>query len=835
MKCKEYILAIYPAIIKKQRKVYFMAIVLFLIYLVFTLVVLYRAVNPLAWEIGSVAYLIAATFWLGFPWIIGILVWALIIIAIIVVQAEPVRAFLADYLYKTAGKAVPKLSKTEEEALNAGDTWLEQDIFTGTPDWDRLANVVTELSAEEQSFLDNETQILCAMLDDWEISQERDLPTKVWTYIKENGFLGLVIPKEFGGKGFSARTHSDVVMKLATRSGVAAVSVMVPNSLGPGELINYYGTDEQKAYYLPRLAKGIDIPCFALTEPGAGSDATSIQSDAIVVTKKVEGKSVLGLNITLDKRWITLAPIATLIGLAVNLKDPDGLLNGEGGEGITCLLIPRDTENLEIGNRHLPADQPFMNGTIRGKDIFVPISSIIGGQKKAGAGWQMLVECLSIGRSISLPALGAASSSVSYLTSGAFARIRRQFNVEIAQFEGIAEKLAEIAGLNYLINSTRLLTVAAVNEHKKPSVASAITKYFNTELARIVVNSAMDVHAGRAVVVGPRNYLTGFYQGVPISITVEGANIMSRNLLIFGQGSMACHPYIRDEFYAVAADNKKAFGEIIWKHIHYFMQNLAKTVCSAWTGGLFISVPDNSMKKEYKRLARLSHAFAWLADLSLIYLGGDLKRRERVSARLADGMSYLYMAMAALRNVQLNQDHPDEQLHAQWAVTYCFYHAQKSMIALCNNFPSRLLGFGARLIAFPFGQTMRYPTDKLDQKLARLMTGNNHYRDRMKKHIFLSGDPTQPVDRMEHTLQLIIQTEELAKKTSDLKRFKFNKLKEKLQEKVDKAELTQQDMNDLLSVEDARWDAILVDEFTFDSMKKKTFNSVIDTIKTPFM
>ncbi|RUR16232.1 acyl-CoA dehydrogenase [Legionella sp. km535] len=812
-----------------------MAILFFLVYLVFTLVVLYRAMNPLIWEIGSAAYLILATFGLGFPWVIGIMLWAIILLAIIVVQVEPVRAYIADFLYKTAGKSVPKLSKTEEEALNAGDTWLEQDIFTGTPDWDRLSKVSTELTEEEQAFLDNETQILCSMLDEWEISQERDLPAKVWNYIKEKGFFGLVIPKEFGGKGFSARAHSDVVLKLATRSGVAAVTVMVPNSLGPGELLNYYGTEDQKAYYLPRLAKGIDIPCFALTEPGAGSDATSIQSYAIVVKKKIEGKSVLGLSITLDKRWITLAPVATLIGLAVNLKDPDGLLQGEGEEGITCILIPRETEHLEIGNRHLPADQPFMNGTIRGKDIFVPITSIIGGQKKAGAGWQMLVECLSIGRSISLPALGAGSSSVSYLTSGAFARIRRQFNVEIGQFEGVAEKLAEIAGLNYLINSTRLLTVAAVNEHKKPSVASAITKYFNTELARIVVNSAMDVHAGRAVVVGPRNYLTTFYQGVPISITVEGANVMSRNLLIFGQGSMACHPYIRDEFYAVAGENKEAFSEIIWKHIHYFMQNLAKTVCSAWTGGIFISVPDNSMKREYKRLARLSHAYAWLADLSLIYLGGDLKRRERVSARLADGMSYLYMAMAVLRNVQMNQDHPDEQLHAKWAVSYCFYHAQKSMISLCHNFPSRLLGFVARLLAFPFGQTMQYPSDKLDQKLAKLMTGNNNYRDRLKKIIFLSGDPKQPVDRMEHALQLIIQTEGLTAKVNDLKRFKFGKLKDKLQEKVEKGELNQQEMNELLAVEDARWEAILVDEFTFDSMKKKTFNSVIDTIKTPFM
>ena len=537
----------------------------------------------------------------------------------------------------------------------------------------------------------------------------------------------------------------------------------------------------------------------------------------------------------MDKRWITLAPVATLIGLAVNLKDPDGLLNGLGEEGITCLLIPRDTENLEIGNRHFPSGQPFMNGTVRGKDIFVPITTIIGGQKKAGMGWQMLVECLSIGRSISLPALGAASSSVSYLTSGAFARIRRQFNVEIAQFEGIEEKLAEIAGLNYLINATRMLTVAAVNEHKKPSVASAITKYFNTELARIVVGSAMDVHGGRAVVNGPRNYLTGFYNGIPISITVEGANIMSRNLLIFGQGSMACHPYIRDEFYAVVGKEKGLFRTLIWNHIHYFMQNFAKAICSAWTGGLFISTPDHGMKREYQRLARLSYGFAWLADLSLMYLGADLKRKERLSARLADGMSYLYMAMAALRSAQVNENNFDEQLHAQWAVRYCFYHAQKALISLCQNYPSKALGLIARMVAFPFGQTMHYPSDNLDRKLAKMMVANNHYRDRLKTSIYLSGDAKEPVDKMEQALQLIIENDALQQKVSDLKRYKFAKLKQKLQEKVEKKELTQQEVKKILAVEDARWDAILVDEFTFESMKKKTFDSVIDSIKSPLM
>jgi alkylation response protein AidB-like acyl-CoA dehydrogenase len=820
-------------VFKIAKEDIFMAILFFLIYLVFTLIVLYTAANSIIWEVGSVVYLFPATFYFGFPWVLGICLWVAILFAIAVIRVEPLRNFISDFLYKVSGKSIPKLSKTEEEALNAGDTWLEQDVFIGKPDWHRLASVSSELTQEEQDFLDNETHTLCSMLDEWEIAQERDLPPKAWNFIKENGFFGLVIPKEFGGKGFSARAHSDVVMKIASRSGVAAVTVMVPNSLGPGELINYYGTDEQKSYYLPRLAKGVEIPCFALTEPGAGSDATSIQSDAIVVKKKIAGKSVLGLNITLDKRWITLAPVATLIGLAVNLKDPDGLLNGEGEEGITCLLIPRDSENLEIGNRHLPVDQPFMNGTLRGKDIFVPIDTIIGGQKRAGSGWQMLVECLSIGRSISLPALGAGSSTIAYLTTGAFARIRRQFNVEIAQFEGIAEKLAEIAGLNYLINSTRLLTVAAVNEHKKPSVASAITKYFNTELARIVVTAAMDVHAGRSVVVGPRNYLNNAYQSLPISITVEGANIMSRNLLIFGQGSMACHPYIRDEFYAIAGENKEAFREIIWKHIQYFMQNFAKTICSAWTGGLFISTPDSTMKKEYRKIARLSHAYAWLSDLSLIYLGGDLKRRERLSARLADGMSYLYMAMAALRNAQLNGEHPDEKAHATWAVTYCLYHAQKSMIALCRNFPSKLIGFLARILAFPFGQTMHYPSDKMDQKLARLMTENNHYRDRLKKMVFLSGDPSQPVDRMEHALQLIIGTEPLSKKVSDLKRYKFGKFRDKVQEKVEKGELSAEAMQQLLATEEARWDAILVDEFTFESMKKKTFDSVINKMRTP--
>lgn len=810
-----------------------MATALFVVYLVFSLFVLYQGLKPTFWEVGSAFYLLAATFIVGMPWFCVLLLWLLIIAIIVVVRVEAVRLAISDHIYHYASKRIPRLSSTEEEALNAGDTWLEQDIFTGSPDWQRLHHCHSELTKEEQAFLDNETQQLCSLVDEWEIAQQQDLPKKAWDYIKEKGFLGLVIAKEYGGKGFSARAHSDIVMKIASRSGVAAVTVMVPNSLGPGELLQHYGTTEQKNYYLPRLAKGQDIPCFALTEPGAGSDATSIQSEAVVIYKTIEGKKTLGLNLTLDKRWITLAPVATLIGLAVDLKDPQGLLAGCGREGITCLLISRDIPGLSIGNRHLPASQPFMNGTIRGKDLFVPITSIIGGQEKAGQGWQMLVECLSIGRSISLPALAAASSSVSYITTGAFARIRRQFSVEIAQFEGIEEILAEMAGLNYLINATRLLTVVAVNEHKKPSVASAITKYANTELARIVINGAMDIHAGRAVVVGPRNYMTNFYQGIPISVTVEGANIMSRNLLIFGQGSMACHPYLREEFYALQREDKEAFHTLVWQHIFYFVRNTAKMIGSAWTGGLFITTPSGALKRQYKLLARLSHAYAWLADLSLMCLGGQLKRKERLSARLADGMSYLYMAMAALRLANENKNDPAHQVHARWATTYCYHKAQHALIAFCHNFPSKTLGLMMRLLAFPFGQTMRYPHDTLDAALSRTMLENNGYRNELKKAIYLSNDSNQPVDRMEMALQALIKNDALYNKIGSLKRYKFAALKEKLKEQVDKNQLSQQEMDALLSVESLRWDAIQVDEFAFESMKKQTFSSITEDYSSP--
>lgn len=793
-----------------------MALSLFLLYFIVTLIILYLGLGPVVWEVASGIYLFIATFVIGLPWVIGFLIWALIIGGILILRQDMARSLIAKHLYRMVNRAAPKLSKTEETALNAGDTWVEQDIFRGTLDWDKLAKIHTELSVEEQSFLDNETQTLCSMVEEWTISQARDLPESVWTYIKDKGFLGLVIPKAYGGKGFSARAHSDVVMKLSSRSGVTAVTVMVPNSLGPGELLVHYGTEEQKEYYLPRLAKGIDIPCFALTEPQAGSDATSIQSQAIVMQKKVKGKMILGLSITLNKRWITLAPVATLIGLALNLKDPDGLLAGVGSEGITCVLVARDTPGLEIGNRHLPIQQPFMNGTIRGKDIFVPITQIIGGQENAGRGWEMLVECLSIGRSVSLPALSVGTSGIAYLTSGAFSRIRRQFNVEIGQFEGIEEKLAEIAGLQYLVNATRLLTVAAVNEGKKPSVASVLTKYYNTELARITINDAMDIHGGRAVVMGPRNYLAGCYAAIPISVTVEGANIMSRNLLVFGQGSMACHPFIREELLAVRMGDQEKFGQLIWQHIYYTLQCFAKGICSAWTGGRLITAPSGSLKRYCQRLVRLSHAFACLADFSLIFLGGALKRKERLSARLADGMSYLYMATAAARLAKEYSNSQDHRMHATWAMTFCFYHAQKAMLDFCQNFPVRSLGFILRCLLFPLGQTMCYPSDQASHDLAQLMQHPNEYRQLLTHLLYLSGDPKQPVDRMEHAFQLLTAHEDLYHAMISKARGNHETLANRLQEKVKSGVMSEEELGILLQIEQALWDAIQVDEFEFD-------------------
>lgn len=796
-----------------------MSILLLIGFFALCLISLTQSYKPLHWELSSAVYLAFSYLAFDMHGFALTICTVTLSCAVAFFHVPLIKQVIGKFLYKKMKSVIPKLSATEEEALNAGNTWLEKSFFMGEPDWDKLYKIPAHaLTHEEQHFIDNEVHELCRMCDEWEISQQKDLSPEIWQFLKDKGFFGLEIAKEYGGLGFSARAHSDIVMKIASQTCVGAVTVMVPNSLGPGELIGHYGTQEQKDKYLPALAKGLEIPCFALTEPTAGSDATSIYASAIVKKGKFNGKEILGLELTFNKRWITLAPVATLIGLAVNVEDPENLMT-QGREGITCLLIPRTLKGLEIGNRHIPSNQYFMNGTIRGKDLFVPLDSIIGGESEAGAGWKMLVECLSIGRAISLPALGTAMGNVSYLSSSAYSKVRRQFNMEIGKFEGIEEKLAEIAGLSYLTSATRELTVAAVDEDLKPSVASAIAKYFNTENGRTSIINAMDIHGGKAVVNGPNNPLIEAYQSMPISITVEGANIMTRNLLLFGQGAMACHPFLKEEFYALSDEDETEFTSLLWQHATYFLTNFAKTVLSTLSGGYFIRSPKAFMKREHQKLTRLSYAFAWASDLCLMVLGGELKRKERLSARLGDALSHLYMAAAVLKNSQ-NNDNDAEKLHAKWALEHCFYNIQKALLDLSSNFPNKAIGILIRLFALPLGQTMKAPSDKLEHKLAALSMKNQSYREKLRHRTFLSGSENKSrLDKTETAFQLILDNEALFKRVKGIGKVSIEELDNFLAAKVTAGELSESQKASLLKSENARWQAIQVDEFPFSQFK----------------
>ena len=667
-------------------------------------------------------------------------------------------------IYKASKKSMPPISVTEQTALDAGDCWFEEDVFKGKPDYKKLHKLQRfSLTEEEKYFLNNETVTLCSMLDDWKITHiDRDLPAAVWQYMRENGFFGLVIHKDHGGKGFSAAAHSEIVMKIATKSASAAVTVMVPNSLGPGELLHHYGTDQQKQYYLPRLASGKEIPCFALTGPTAGSDATSLPDKGIVCYKQHRGENILGIELkNINKRYITLAPVATLVGLAFQLCDPDKLLEGIGQEGITCALLPHDHEGLEIGKRGYPLAQAFMNGYIRAESTFIPIDWIIGGQKMAGEGWRMLVECLSIGRAISLPACGTANTLMTSVITAAYASIREQFKTPIGQFEGVQEKLAEMGGIAYLANATREFTVSAVDAGIRPSVASAIAKYHLTEFGRTTVNHAMDVHAGRAVITGPNNYLANPYMATPVGITVEGANIMTRNLMIFGQGAMRCHPYIREEAQALMnTDEKKGkviFSSLMKKHISYMLGNGARTLWQGLTGGITATGYHGKFNKYYKYISRMSTAYAYVNDVSLIILGGSLKRKERLSARLGDVMSYLYMSCAVLKYYKDNDEKKDDDVFVEWSLQYCLYQSQEALLDMLRNFPNRMLAAKMRFFVFPYGKKFNKPSDQLGQKICKSLLGGSTTRAMMKEKCYLPNEVADPAGRVENAYLMTIE------------------------------------------------------------------------------
>lgn len=736
------------------------------------------------------------------------------------------RRYITGPLLKRIKNQLPTISATEKEAIEAGNTWWEKELFCGQPNWQKLLKLpAPTLTDEEQHFVDHQVEELCRMLNDWQIvSVDHDLSASVWEYIKKEKFFGLVIAKQYGGLGFSALAHSTIITKIATRSGSAAVSIMVPNSLGPAELLTHYGTEEQKNYYLPRLVRGEEIPCFALTAPEAGSDAGSIPDTAIVCKGQFEGKEVVGIKLSWDKRYITLAPIATVLGLAVRMYDPDHLLGDNEDMGITLCLIPTSHPGVEIGSRHLPMRLAFMNGPTRGKDVFIPLDWIIGGAENAGKGWRMLMECLSIGRSLSLPALATASSKVAYRFTGAYARLRRQFNTPIASFEGVEEALGMIAGYTYLLEATRVMTANAVDMDINPAIASAIAKYHMTEMGRVAVTHAMDVHAGHMIQMGPRNFLANLYVSAPISITVEGANILTRNLIIFGQGAIRCHPYLLKEIELLSAPemNVAALDDVLMNHVGFLASNFLRTLAYGLSGGklIFAYGKNPKIKALERQLTRMSSALALVADTCLILLGGSLKRRERISARLGDILSQLYLASAVMKYFNDHQATEADVDYACWSMQECLYEIQKAFDELLVNLPYRGLGFILKTCIFPFGCAYRRPNDALHKKLAAQMTAISPIRDQITQYCFISNDPSDITYKFEAAMKLVDENDVLRKKIQTA--VKSGTISDSLHfiDRVRDAEkagiLTAEEARAINKFEALREDIIKVNEFTFD-------------------
>ena len=663
---------------------------------------------------------------------------------------------------------LPKLSPTEQEALNSGSVDWDGELFSGQPEWNKLLDAApAHLTSEEQAFLDGPVEELCKMLDDWQITHEHyDLPDKVWKFIRSKGFFGLVIPKEDGGLGFSNTAHSEIVMKISTRSVSAAVTVMVPNSLGPGELLMHYGTDEQKQHYLPRLAGGEEIPCFALTSPVAGSDAGAIPDKGIVCKGEWNGKEVLGLKVTWNKRYITLAPVATLIGLAIKVYDPEHLLGEQDEIGVTCVMVPRDTDGVNAGARHLPMNTVFMNGPTWGTEVFIPMEQVIGGQDMLGKGWKMLLECLSIGRSISLPALGTGAGKLASLATGSYAYTREQFGRSISQFEGVQEALEPIAGYTYMMDAARLLTAGMLDRGVRPSVPSAVLKYRNTDLMREVINHAMDVVAGRGVITGPRNFLARAYQAVPIGITVEGANILTRSLMVFGQGAIRCHPFIVEEIEAAGMEDQdqaaKKFDGIFYRHLAHTTRNALRAFVLGLSKGWLESAPrQGDIQKYYRQLGRFSAAFALMTDVTLLTVGGGLKARQRLSGRMADCLVQLYYATAVIKQWH-EEGYPDDQRDlVEWCLQTCLHDLQDSMRETIINFPVPALRWPLRLLVFPLGATgLNGPDDKLGAKVAATIVNDTPVRQRISRGTYINADPSDSLGRVLNAYRLANETEE---------------------------------------------------------------------------
>jgi acyl-CoA dehydrogenase len=748
--------------------------VITLLFVAAVLFLAYRRLSLLVFTVTFTALLAAYTWlgassapagvWKGFLWVLLAALWLL--------NVRPLRkALITRPFMKTYLKLLPRMSQTEKEALEAGTVWWDGELFSGAPRWDKLlAARPPQLSAAEQEFLDGPCEELCRMLDEWHITHElADLPPQVWEFLKSRGFFAMIIPKRYGGLEFSAYAHSCVLAKIASRSATTSSTVAVPNSLGPAELLNHYGTEEQKDYYLPRLARGEEVPCFALTGPRAGSDAAAIPDTGIVTRGMWQGREVLGLRLNFSKRYITLAPVATVIGLAFRMFDPERLLGGKVDLGITCALIPRNTPGVSIGRRHFPLNVPFQNGPIQGRDVFVPLDCIIGGPAMAGSGWRMLVEQLSVGRCISLPSNTTGGAKAGVWATGAYARIRSQFNLPIARFEGVEALIARMVALTYTMDAARSVTAGAIDSGEKPSVPSAMLKYHVTEMGRQVANDAMDVHGGKGIMLGPRNYLGRGYEIVPVAITVEGANLLTRNLIIFGQGALRCHPFVLREMNAARNPDRVAgvdeFDRALFAHIGFTISNAVRSFIMALTHARFTRAPvQGATARYYQHVVRFSASFAFAVDVAMLALGGYLKKKEGLSARLGDVLSSMYLASMVLKHHE-NQGRQLEDLPiVQWACRNLLYQAQEQLHGFLRNFPNRLLAGLMRALIFPRGRVYSAPPDRLGREVAALVTAPTQARERLGQFVYRTLEPHNPMGLLQEALQLAVQLEPLEKR-----------------------------------------------------------------------
>jgi acyl-CoA dehydrogenase len=738
------------------------------------------------------------------------------------------RALVSNPVLKIFRNILPQVSQTEQEALDAGTVWWDGDLFSGKPDWNKLlAYPKPQLTAEERGFLAGPVEQLCEMLDEWKITRElHDLPPEVWQFIKQNGFFGMIIPRQYGGHGFSALAHSEVVMKIGSRSGTAAVTVMVPNSLGPAELLLHYGTEEQKNHYLPRLAKGLEVPCFALTGPSAGSDAGSIPDSGTVCQGEFNGRQdVLGMRVTWEKRYITLGPVATLLGLAFKLYDPDGLLGTKKDLGITLALIPTNTPGVNIGRRHFPLDAAFQNGPNSGQDVFIPMEWVIGGLGGVGIGWRMLMNCLAAGRSISLPATATGAAKLAARTSGAYGRVRTQFGMPIGRFEGVEEALARIGGNTYMMDAARVMTAGAVDLGEKPSVISAIVKYHLTERSRQTINDAMDVHGGKGICMGPSNYLARTYQQTPVGITVEGANILTRSMMIFGQGAIRCHPYVLKEIHAANdSDTGRAsleFDRTLMGHLSFSVGNSMRSLFHGLTGSSLADAPLNvapEVRHYYQQLSRLSAAFALAADISMLALGGSLKRKEKLSARLGDILSLLYLCSATLKRFEDDARPASDLPLLNWSIQDALYHLQQAFDGLLNNFPNRLAAWVLRALIFPLGKTYSPPSDDLGHMVAMLMLEPGDARDRLTAGIYIPSSSNEPIGILEKALRCATQCEITESKVRAAVKSGLISAQgdEKITEALERGIITAIEAESLTEMKSLRRQVIMVDDFPSD-------------------